>query len=117
MRTALKRTLAELQGPIDAEKMALLYDMLADAREAVTRIETLLAGSSGEPHAHPIVLWRQRRNMSQRELADAVGITSPALWRIEHSPGLCGRKETREKISTVLGVPEAWLVAGDTFIA
>jgi DNA-binding Xre family transcriptional regulator len=105
----------EFERAVDPDEIETLQGMLDEARAMVKRLETLLGGTLAGTELHPIVSWRQRRNMSQSELARAVGISPPALCRIEHSSGFRGRKETREKIAAVLNVSEELLVARSKF--
>jgi hypothetical protein len=98
--------------PISADERREMIDALHQVKALIERIEQRLAatpGSDGQD-VHPVVLWRRRRGLSQAELAQAVGLTAPAICRIENAPGLACRKDTREKLSEVLGVPAEWLV-------
>jgi len=91
---------------------AELRRMLVEARCLVVSLETRLGlrDPDGRP-VHPIVRWRQVRGMTQSELATLVGISAPALNRIEHRPGLAGRAETRKRIAAALDVSEEDLQA------
>lgn len=91
----------------DSDQEAELMKMLKEARALVLSLETRLGlrGPAEEP-IHPIARWRRIRGLTQRELAARVGITPPALNRIEHRPGFAGRKETRERIAKALNVSE-----------
>lgn len=86
---------------------AHLVEMLRVSRSLVLTLETLLKlrGAEGEA-MHPVVRWRQLRGLSQSQLAAAVGISAPAMYRIEHRPGLACRPATRERIAATLGVPQ-----------
>lgn len=96
----------------DAATEANLRRMLVEARRLVVALETRLGLRDADGKAvHPIARWRQARGMTQSELAALVGISAPALNRIEHRPGLAGRAETRKRIAAALGVPEQDLQA------
>lgn len=89
-----------------------LMRMLLEARSLVVSLESKLGfrAPDGRP-VHPIVRWRQARGMTQAELASLVGISPPALNRIEHRPGFAGRAETRKRIAAALNVSEEFLRA------
>ena len=88
----------------------MLEGMIRDARAELTRLETALGRlDSGQAVEHPVIFWRKRRNMTQSELARAVGVTPAAICRIEHAPGFAARPETRLRIAAVLNVAEEWL--------
>jgi DNA-binding XRE family transcriptional regulator len=95
------------------DERASLVALLNEARDVVARLEAALSeGEGGEEAVHPVVIWRKRRHLSQADLARAVGLSAPAICRIENSPGFACRRETREKIAAVLDVPVDWLYRG-----
>lgn len=94
---------------MEEDERVTLERMLAEARAQVARLEASLNALS-EADLHPIAQLRRRRGMSQAALARAIGVSPPALCRIENSPGLAAREETRQKLAEVLGVPESALV-------
>ena len=93
-----------------ASERQTLEEMIRDARAELTRLETALGRlDSGQAVEHPVIFWRKRRNMTQSELARAVGVTPAAICRIEHAPGFAARPDTRLRIAAVLNVSEEWL--------
>jgi DNA-binding XRE family transcriptional regulator len=94
----------------------MLRGMLAEARAVVRRLEHALgeldhgADAKDDSDVHPVVVWRRRRGLSQADLAAAIGISAPGLWRIEHTPGLACRNDTARKLGAVLDVPVEALV-------
>ena len=89
---------------------AALLERIRKTGGLLNALETELGRLEDQPSAeHPIVFWRVRRRMTQAKLAQAVGITAPALCKIEHKAGFAARAETRAKIATALSVPEDWL--------
>lgn len=99
---------------LSAVERAKLNDMLTEARDLVRTLERKL-GLRGavEGRIHPIAALRRDLGLSQRDLARAVGISAPALNRIEHRPGFSGRDRTRKRIAEVLGVSEDVLHAAE----
>ena len=89
----------------DPERAAL-EALLAETRSLVVRLEAKLYESTmAHDREHPLVTLRKQRGMSQVDLARAVGLTAPAICRIEHSPGFACRRETQRKIAAIFYVP------------
>ena len=99
--------------PTDQKRDELMA-MLAEARMMVARLEQSL-GMLPSRGIHPVAAWREIRGLTQRDLAKAVGVSGPALSRIEHKSGFAGKISTRKRIAEVLGVPEPWLEAPPDF--
>lgn len=50
----------------------------------------------------PVRAWREHLNLTQKEVADRLGISQPAFAKQENAPRV--RKATREKIAAALGI-------------
>ena len=99
-------------GQLSDTERAALAEMLRDARDLVQMLERKLGlRRSDDSHIHPIAALRKDLGLTQRDLARAVGISAPALNRIEHRPGFSGKQTTRRKIAEVLGISEDLLSA------
>lgn len=88
------------------EEREIISNLLIDARALVRRLEARLANLDGVANVHPVTRYRKQLGMSQVALAKAVGISPPALCRIEHSPGFSARPSTRARIAACLNVSE-----------
>jgi DNA-binding XRE family transcriptional regulator len=90
------------------EEAEMLQDIRAydEAKEALARGEELIPGEvtyailDGE---HPVRVWREYRGMTQRELAEATGISMAYLSQIETGKRK-GSTEVLVKISSALHV-------------
>lgn len=111
--TTLADRIAQLSRVVnDGHNLASLEEsdllaMLRVAQDLVLKLETRLELRGGEGEAiHPIARWRRVRGLTQSQLAAAVGISAPAMNRIEHRLGFACRPATRERISALLHVPQ-----------
>lgn len=57
----------------------------------------------GDADMPPVKAWRKYRDMSQKEVAQAMGITQPGYALME-KPGANLRKATRSKLAKALGI-------------
>lgn len=66
---------------------------------------------------NPIAAWRRHVRLTQKELADQVGVTQAAIARIEALPPGSGRDDTLTRIADVLGAPLAQINPPPTTLA
>lgn len=56
--------------------------------------------------------WRERRALSQRELAEAAGVAQNTVWRTENGEA-AAHPATLRKLAQALGIPVDQLTAED----
>lgn len=59
-----------------------------------------------------IAAWRKYKNLSQKDLADKLGITQPAMAQIE-KPGAKPQRKTLQKVAAALGLSVQQLTLDD----
>lgn len=64
------------------------------------------------PFAEHLRHWRERRALSQEDLAKRSGVSANTIWRLE-TQGRVPRPSTRRKLAEALGVDPGALLDGD----
>ncbi|HEY8604703.1 helix-turn-helix transcriptional regulator [Tsuneonella suprasediminis] len=102
-----------LQALLDAEETLADYLAIAEGRASIAAeggipldVERAIAG--GE---HPIVAWRKFRSLTQGDLAEACGMTQPAIARLEKAAPGSGKPATLKALANALGAP-LWTLQG-----
>ncbi|MEO9601648.1 helix-turn-helix transcriptional regulator [Parasphingorhabdus sp.] len=90
----------------DAADLAAAYEGLKSLKDdGAIPAEVARAVRDGK---HPIAAARAYRKMTQTDLAEAIGMTQPAIARLEASAPGTGRTETINSVTEVLALPR-WL--------
>jgi DNA-binding XRE family transcriptional regulator len=90
-----------LEDEIDARTVAEFHEAYTAGREFMVPDEIMRRELAGES---PIKLWRERRNLTQQELATRAGISKPYLSQIETGKRQ-GTVETLSALARSLDVP------------
>ncbi|HTY21260.1 MAG TPA: helix-turn-helix transcriptional regulator [Geobacteraceae bacterium] len=90
-----------LEDEADARVIAEFHEAYAAGREFMVPDEILRRELAGES---PIKLWRERRGLTQQELAEKAGISKPYLSQIETGKRQ-GTVETLSALARSLDIP------------
>ena len=90
-----------LEDESDARVIAEFHEAYAAGREFMVPDEILRRELAGES---PIKLWRERRGLTQQELAEKAGISKPYLSQIETGKRQ-GTVETLSALARSLDIP------------
>ncbi len=90
-----------LEDEADARVIAEFHEAYTAGREFMVPDEILRRELAGES---PVKLWRERRGLTQQELADKAGISKPYLSQIETGKRQ-GTVETLSALARSLDIP------------